>query len=110
MLPSPYPGSAGEPPASFLPEGVLSLSQCGSTEVRFGKFKGKGVSYAELFRSKSDEVISYLKWARSRRSTAGGELADLASYVRHTDLEEKKADLMIGDFIPGTSTRNIFKA
>ena len=110
MLTSPYPGCSGEPPASFLPEGILSLSHCSSTEVRFGKFKGKGMCYAELFCSRFDEAISYLKCVRSCRSSAGGELAYLANYVRHMHLEEKKADPTIGDYIPGTSARRIFKA
>lgn len=107
MLPPPYPGSHQELSPSVLPEGIRNLAQWGTTEVRFGKFKGKGMSYSDLFCSKSEEVLSYLMWARNRRSSAGGELADLANYIHHMDLEEQKADPTIGD---GASTCRIFKA
>lgn len=110
MLPSPFPDKPGDDISAMFPEGIQSLSQWGSTEIMFGKFKGKGMSYADLVASKSDDCLSYVKWIHSRRASATGELGDLAKYIVCAENVSKQHDPTMGGLIPGTNTRRVFKA
>ena len=110
MMPVPLPSSSLDPAPTYLPAGVKSLTQWSQSIIGFGKFKGKGMSYADLINAGTEETKGYIKWCKSRQSSAGGELADLANFLVQHEAEQCKSDSSLGEVIAGTSTRRVFKS
>lgn len=110
MVPVPLPSSSLDPTTSDLPAGVKSLTQWSQSIIGFGKFKGKGMSYADLLNAGTEETQGYIKWCKSRQSNAGGELADLANFLVRYEAEQCMSDSSLGEVIAGTSTRRVYKS
>ncbi|CAK9067550.1 unnamed protein product [Durusdinium trenchii] len=110
MMPVPLPSSSLDPAPTYLPAGVKSLTQWSQSIIGFGKFKGKGMSYADLINAGTEETKGYIKWCKSRQSSAGGELADLANFLVQHEAEQCKSGISLGEVIAGTSTRRVFKS
>lgn len=90
---------------NVLPEGVPDFATWGRTRIQFGKYEGKGMSYAHLAYSQNPECIQYKLWCTRRIKSATGLLKDLAEYlVEHERLSTKGygAHSNSTPFIPGT--------
>ena len=66
-----------------LPKGIHSIEQWGQTILSAGKFAKENMSYDEVFKSKSENHMSYVTWMYSQRHRSDFTplLADFARYV-----------------------------
>ena len=69
----------------YLPSGVDSVENWGSSVIQFGIFLPKkgaiGLSYEELFMSRDEEKMSYVDWLTKQVRGAKGLLLDLSLYL-----------------------------
>ena len=111
VRPSPFPAGCQIPsvevPQTPLPEGVQSLSQWGRTLMSFGQYKDSGLSYFDVISSTEEKKVKYVRWCKSRSSSAGGFLKDFCEYIQ---LYEVSTGGVQGPCIPGTDHVRHFKS
>lgn len=104
VVPVPMPSAAStQLCVSKLPPGVKNVEEWGRNMVSFGKYMGKR-SYASIYQSDEDDVISYKRWLMAHYAKGSPQLRDLVDYL--TEMKDRVVVSTGSDqgvLIPGTN-------